>query len=108
MIYRALRNLGALPQGQAPASEDYQSVSDLVDGLVLEMEKRDVVYIPDVDALEDHLLQPMGHILAWRAAPEFGAASDGMLAQLAAQAELHIRNMESTRPNYSIMEADYF
>lgn len=110
LIYRALRNLGALPQGEAPDNDTVEALSDLVDGLLAEMERRDVVYVPDIDVygLEDHLLQPLGHILAWRAAPEFGAANDQALAALATQAELHIRNMESQRPTYKIAEGQYF
>jgi hypothetical protein len=76
--------------------------------MVDELEKRDVVYVPTLDYFEDYLLQPLGHILAWRAAPEFGAASDQALAALATQAELFLRNMESARPTYKIAEGQYF
>jgi hypothetical protein len=110
LIHRALRNLGALPMGQSPSAEESQSLSDLIAGLLAELEARDIVYIRDIDTygLEDKYLQPLGHILAWRAAPEFGAASDAALATLAVQAELHLRNMESGRPTFQIAESDYF
>ena len=88
LIHRALRNLGVLPQGTAPNAEEYQSVSDLVDGVLAELNARDIIYIPSADLLEEEFLQPLGHILAWRAAPEFGAAADQALAALAEQAEL--------------------
>ena len=96
MIYRALRNLGALPQGQAPDNDTYAAVGDLVDGVLAELEARDVIYIPDIDTygMEDKYLQPLGHILAWRAAPEFGAASDQALAALATQAEIQLKEMD--------------
>jgi hypothetical protein len=110
LIHRALRNLGALPMGQSPSAEESQSLSDLIAGLLAELEARDIVYIRDIDTygLEDKYLQPIGHILAWRAAPEFGAASDTALAALATQAEIHLRNMESGRPTFQIAESDYF
>lgn len=78
--------------------------------MLAELEARDVLYIKDIDTfgLEDKYLQPLGHILAWRAAPEFGAASDAALATLATQAEIHLRNMESVRPTYKIAEGQYF
>lgn len=78
--------------------------------MLAELEARDVLYVPDIDTfgLEDKFLQPLGHILAWRAAPEFGAASDQALAALATQAEIHIRHMEAGRPNYSIFVGQYF
>jgi hypothetical protein len=108
LIYRALRNLGALPQGQAPSAEDYQSLTDLVDSMLVELEARDVVYIADVENLDDKFLQPLGHILAWRAAPEFGAGSDQALAALSVQAEMHLKQMESVRPDYTIFGGQYF
>jgi hypothetical protein len=108
LIYRALRNLGALPQGQSPSAEEYQSISDLIDWTLAELEARDVVCVADVDNLEDKFLQPLGHILAWRAAPEFGSASDQALAALATQAEIHLKNMEAARPTYEIAPDQYF
>lgn len=78
--------------------------------MLSELEARDVLYIQDIDTygLEDKYLQPLGHILAWRAAPEFGAASDIHLATLATQAEMHLRNMESARYTYQIGENTYY
>ena len=108
LIYRALRNLGALPQGQSPSAEEYQSMSDLIDSMITELEKRDVVYVADVDNLEDHFLHPLGHILAWRAAPEFGSQNDQGLAALATQAELFLKQMESTRYTRQIGESTYY
>ena len=108
LIYRALRNLGALPQGQSPSNEEYQSVSDLITGMLAELEKRDVVYVKSVDHLEDEYLQPLGHILAWRAAPEFGAASDAALAALSVQAEMTLKNLDAVRYSGQIGESQYF
>jgi hypothetical protein len=94
LIYRALRNLGALPQGQAPAAEDYQSISDLIDSVLAELTVRDVIYIASADAIEDEHFLPLGHILAWKAAPEFGAGSDQGLAALATRAEMDLLEMD--------------
>lgn len=108
LIHRALRNLGALPQGQSPNAEEYQSVSDIVDSTIAELDKRDIVYVADVDNLADEFLVPLGHIVAWNAASEFGAASDAALAALAQQAELRLQKMESVRPTRQIAQSDYF
>jgi hypothetical protein len=53
LIHRALRNLGALPQGKSPDAEEYQSLSDLVDAMLDELDKRNIIYIPNVDLLAD-------------------------------------------------------
>jgi hypothetical protein len=110
LIYRALRNLGALPQGQSADADTVTAVGAVLDGMLDELEARDVVYIPDIDTygIEDKYLQPLGHILAWRAAPEFGSAGDPALAALATQAELHLRIMEAGRATYTIAEGQYF
>jgi hypothetical protein len=94
LIYRALRNVGALPQGQVPDAETYQSMSDLVDSLIAELEKRDIIYIENIDSFDDALLQPLGHLLAWRAAPEFGAANDVALASQAQLGEQYLNDMD--------------
>jgi hypothetical protein len=110
LIYRALRNRGALPPGQAADADTTAAVGDLLDGMLAELEARDVVYIRDIDTygVEDKYLQPLGHILAWRAAPEFGSAADTALAALATQAEIHLRHMEAGRPTCKIAEGQYF
>lgn len=99
-----------MPEGQAADADTAAAVGQLLDGMLAELEARDVLYIPDITTygLEDKYLQPLGHILAWRAAPEFGSASDATLAALATQAELHLRNMESQRPTFKIAEGQYF
>jgi hypothetical protein len=96
LIHRALRSLGALPQGQSPAAEEYQSISDLLDALVAELEARDIIYLQDITTfgLEDKYFMPLANILAWRAAPEFGAANDATLAALATQGQEYLNEMD--------------
>jgi hypothetical protein len=94
LIYRALRNLGALPQGQAPAAEDYASMSALVDSVLAELEAKDIIWIASADAIEDEHFLSLGHILAWKAAPEFGVGSDQALAALAVDAEQKLAEMD--------------
>jgi hypothetical protein len=110
LIYRALRNLGALPMGQAPSAEDYQSISDIVDCVIAELEALDNVYIASADAIEDEYFLALGHIVAWKAAPEFGAASDQALAALATQATLTLKEMDNRDVSYRhlrTMQSDY-
>lgn len=96
LIHRTLRNLGALPQGQSPAAEEYASISDLVDALIAELEARDVIYIKDIDTygLEDKYFMPLANILAFRAAPEFGSAGDIGLANQAAMGEAYLNDLD--------------
>lgn len=83
-------------------------MSDLVDTMIEELKLRDIVDITDVESLEDEYFVPLGHILAWRAAPEFGAASDPALAALATQAERFLTKMAADRYQGGTVECDYF
>ena len=47
LITRALRNLGALPMGQAPSAEEHASMDALIDPLLTSLSARDVVYVED-------------------------------------------------------------
>jgi hypothetical protein len=112
LIHRALRNLGALPQGASPSAEEYQSISDLVDSMLAELQVRDIIYIASADQIEDEHFIPLGNILAWKAAPEFGAASDQALAALATQAEMFLSEMDRLDIKYTgrhmrTMRSDY-
>ena len=108
LIYRALRNLGVLPQGQTPASEEYQSVSDVLDSLVVELRERDVVLISDIDVLDDKFFLPMGMILANAVKDEFGAGADQMLEAKAAQVEGKLRRLEAQSYTRKPLEVNYF
>ena len=54
-----------------------------MDSVVAELNARDIIYIADVDHIEEEHFLPLANILAWKAAPEFGAAADQALAALA-------------------------
>jgi hypothetical protein len=112
LIYRALKNLGALPQGSAPDADTYQAVSDLVDSVIAELEAKDIIYIASADVIDDEHLLSLGHILAWKAAPEFGAGSDQALAALAIAAEQDLKTMDRrdvhwTGKHWRVMQSDY-
>jgi hypothetical protein len=54
LIARALRNLGALPQGQTPSVEASQSLDDLIDSMLAELDARDILSVdPDQDFEEE-------------------------------------------------------
>ena len=78
LINQALLNLGAVAVGQAVDADTSSLVDGLIDGLIAELERRDVIYIQDITTygIEDEFFQPLARILAWRAAPAFGAQND--------------------------------
>jgi hypothetical protein len=49
LVNQTLLNLGVLAVGQAPDADTSSLVDGLIDGLVAELEARDVIYIKDID-----------------------------------------------------------
>jgi hypothetical protein len=113
LIHRALRNLGSLPQGMTPSDEEYDSVNDLIDPMVAELNQRNIIYIADIDNINDAHFLPLGHVLAGAARSEFGSlgtADATELAALAEQAELKLKEMDRNNITYlhaRTMRSDY-
>src|SRR6478672_9338573 len=101
LIARALRNLGALPQGQTPSVEESESIDDLIDPMLAELDARDILGLIDADdGIDDQLFLSLGHCLAWKAAPEFGQGNDGALAAFNQRAELDLKEMFNKSVRY--------
>jgi hypothetical protein len=109
LIYRALRNLGVLPQGQSPSAEEYESVSDLIDPLVEELAARHIADIGSADYIADEFFLPLGHVLAAAAAAEFGQAGVTEIWALRerAEADLKIMRNYNARVETVPMRTDY-
>ena len=108
LVHRGLKNLGVLPQGQTPSAEEFNSVDDLVDSVIEDLIARDIYYLQDADAVPEEAFMPLGHVLAWASAAEFGSQADAALAALAQKAEIDLKKIQSTRPTYQVLAANYF
>jgi hypothetical protein len=104
LVHRALKNLGVLPQGQTPSAEEYNSVNALIDPMTEELIGRDIVFIEDVDAIEERYFLALGHVLAGQAAAEFGMQNDQAIAARMVKAEHDLEKIASTRPTYQTLE----
>lgn len=104
LVYRALSDLGALPVGQTPSTQEYASVDALVDPTVESLSARDIYYVSDLQAIDDAAFIALGRCLAWSAAPEFGLHQDAALAALGEQAEKHLKVIQSEVPTYKTLE----
>jgi hypothetical protein len=93
LIHRTLRNLGALPQGQSPNAEDSQSIDDLIDPVVADLRKRNIVVVAST-AIEDQYFIPLGHIMAAAASEEFGSHNDVGIQAHKAKAEVDLIAMQ--------------
>ena len=104
LVYRALKNLGVLPSGQNPSDEEYDAVNDIADSVVEDLVERDVYFLQDIDAVPENAFLPLGHVLAWAAASEFGMLGDQALAAKSQRAEMDLQIIQSTRPTYQTLE----
>ena len=71
LVTRALKFLGKLRAGQAPAAEDFQSVDDELDPLLENLNTRKIIYIPDPEDIDDAVFQPLARRLAGECAVDF-------------------------------------
>lgn len=110
LIERALKNLGALPQGQAASAEDSASMDALIDPLIESLNMRDIVYVGDADTIPDEFFIPLGECLAFAASHEFGAALDPsrLRSDGRPKAEDDLKNMQAARPTYQTLKTEYY
>jgi hypothetical protein len=114
LINQVLMNLGVLAVGQAADADTFDVVDNLVDGLLAELEAQDIIYIQDITTygVEEKHFQPLARMLAWRAAPAFGAQNDQGLMLLAVQASEQLNNMDRREVHWNgkhwrTMQTDY-
>ena len=110
LIHRALRNLGALPQGQAPDVEEFNSIDDLIDPMIEDLIARDIIFIQDVDAIEERYFLHLGHVLAGLALSEFGMQNDPALTARAQKAEQDLHEIDQNNRRHRhmrTMRTDY-
>jgi hypothetical protein len=110
LVYRALRNLGVLPMGQNPGAEENNSVDALIDPMIEDLIARDIVFVEDVDAIEDKYFVHLGHILAGQCAAEFGMQNDQAIAARMIKAEQDLNEIDRNSVRYThmrTMRTDY-
>ena len=99
-----------MPPTSALSIEESNSIDDLIDPMVAELDARDILSVdPDQD-FEEEVFLSLGHILAWKAAPGFGQGQDAALAALNQRAEMDLKEMFNRSIRYihqREMRSDY-
>ncbi len=104
LVERALKNLGVLPQGQSPNIQEFNAVDALVDTTIEDLIGRDVVYIDDIEAIDEKYFMPLGLILASNCRAEFGLGSDPALPALAIKAEKDLQQISRVVPTFKTLK----
>jgi hypothetical protein len=105
LIHRALAAIGALEPGEAPSTEDYNTMDNLVDPLIAQLAADDVVYIDDSEEIPVAYFIPLANLLGNMAGPDFGSPVND---QARARDEMYLRKLVSTRPTYEVQKGNYF
>jgi hypothetical protein len=69
---RAATELGFLPSNATLSDEDGDTLDNLVDPLVMQLEAAGIISIGDTDAIESQYFLPLARLLANEAATSFG------------------------------------
>lgn len=108
LIYEALFNLGVLSNpGQIAGTEEYNTVDSQVDPTLEYLIGKDIVFIQDVDAIEDQYFLPLGHVLAAMCRARFGVLGtrdSPEIAALGQKGELDLQALSAVRPTYQPLE----
>lgn len=105
LIHRALAAIGALEPGEAPSTEDYNTMDNLVDPLIAQLAADEVIYIGDSEEIPVEYFIPLANLLGNMAGPDFGSPvnDDAKMRD-----ERTLRRMASARPTYEVLKAVYY
>lgn len=105
LIERALKNLGVIEPGEAPSSEDSDTMDGLIDPLLSQLAVDQIIYIGDPEQIELEYFLPLARLLANIAGPDFGSPiNEGAKAT----DEALLRRMTASKPTYERLKAVYF
>ncbi|SRR6266704_1138703 len=109
LVQEVLENLGVLPAGQLPQLEDTARVVEKLPSIVASVAGREIVYIPDLNAIPQQYFIPFSIIVAWECKDKFGLVGDAAAAlkEDNANAILQLRVMNRGRPTFETLKSDY-
>lgn len=91
--------------GQAPSDEDATTLDNYIDDVVAELQTKGIVYVSDLDAIENDVFGTLAKLVANAAADEFGGASDPAKKRFY---ENEMRVIARQTPGYGPQQVDYF
>jgi hypothetical protein len=110
LVTKILDNLGVVPTGNTPQLEDVNRVINLLPAIVASVAGREILYIPDLNNVEDKYFLPFASIAAFMCTKEFGTTGDDLanLTQDNQNSILQLKVMTRGRPTYEILRTQNF
>lgn len=105
LVNRALGRLGVVGAGQTVSSEDYDTVDDLVDAVLLDLAARRVYIVDDEEEIPTEASEYIAAILAQAAAMDFQKQTQ---PQVIEWAERKLRQLSAPLPTGEVLVAKYY
>lgn len=105
LIHRALAAIGALEPGEAPSTEDYDTMDNLVDPMIAQLSADQIIYIADTNEIPVEFFIPLANLLGNMAGPDFGSPVND---DARARDEQTLRRLSATNPTYEVQAGNYF
>lgn len=102
LVVKILEKLFVVPEGQAPETEDTARVALNLQSVLDSLRGREIVYVPDPDAIPGEWFMDLAKVCAWELKDEFGLIGEQLQKADRANSE-GIRNlkiMTRGRPTY--------
>jgi hypothetical protein len=105
LVARALVKLTVVGSGQSPDAEDAASIDAAIDGILNDLAARDVVEVPDDDAIPSEWFEDLAEIVAQSCARDFGRPKDQAEIE---RAERALVKKGTPGPTYQRQTTEYF
>ena len=105
LIHRALSAIGALEPGDAPSTEDFNTMDNLVDPLIAQLAADQVFFVDDADEIPVSVFIPLANLLGNMAGPDFGSPVNEDAQK---RDETTLRRIASTKPTYAPLKQQPF
>jgi hypothetical protein len=105
LVARALVKLTVVGSGQSPDAEDAASIDAAIDGILNDLAARDVVEVPDDDAIPSEWFEDLAEIVAQCCARDFGRPKDQAEID---HAERALIKKGTSGPTYQHQTTEYF
>lgn len=105
LVKRALEVIGVLAAGQNPEAEDVTVIDDNVEAILEELAADEIVYVPDIEDIDDAVFMALAVCVAGRMQDDFGAQ---LLPGRVEAAEAKLRRIGSNTAKYTPQVVSYF
>lgn len=109
LVLKILEELGVVATGQSPELEDSVKVAANIDPVIAELSAREIVDVPDVEAIQSEIFLSLATICAYELRAQFGLVGDALvdLTRKYGEAIDKINVMTRAKPTYEPLRPDY-